>query len=208
VLVVTVGRRRSRLSVDVRRRGRADHSLPAASASRAGNRGIGGVILQLLKPPSAPEHRRRRHAVDHTTPTWSPVGPSIRRSGRWRQTWSARGRNFFLRSVLCRSVPSRIHASRSVSSSPQFPTWTAKIAVTLLRHAWHTALLHGEALGSTQGVRFGPGSAVAIGRRRHFRCPRRRAPSRARRGGRSSRGRLGLGAGTGRASGARGPSSP
>ena len=113
----------------------------------------------------------------------------------------------FLRAVLCRSVPSRIPASRSVSSSPQFPTWTVKIAVTFLRHAWHTALLHGEPLGTTQGVRPGPGSAVAIGRRRHFRCPRRRAPSRARRGRGSCRGRLHPEAGTGRANGARGPSS-
>jgi hypothetical protein len=130
--------------------------------------------------------------------------PRLRRSVRC-QTWSDRGRNLFLRAVLCRSVVSRIRASRSVSSSPQFPTWTAKIAVTFLHHAWHTALLHGEPLGTTQGVRLGPGSAVAIGRRRHFRCPRRRAPSRARRRGRSSRGRQRLGAGTGRASGARGP---
>jgi hypothetical protein len=44
-------------------------------------------------------------------PTWGPVGPSIPRSRRWRQTWSDRSRNFFscrpvsFRTVLYLCVP-------------------------------------------------------------------------------------------------------
>jgi hypothetical protein len=73
--------------------------------------------------------------------------------------------------ILCRSVSSRTVECHPVSSSPHFTPWPPKNPVVFRPHVWHTPVLHGEPLGTTQSNGLGPDSALVTGGR--GRCPRR-----------------------------------